>query len=248
MPDSQQPPIIKSGPKKVGRSFGSVPSNKLPSQLPEMVGKRFGRLKVISATVDRSKGRAYMMTECSTCSTHLFKDYSSLVRRLAGCRSCGQPRRVPKWLYSRCSSAKDRCTNPNNKCYDDYGGLWIEFRFMSPLAMALWVQEHLGLHRELEIDRIEYDGHYVSGNLQYMTGSQNVSHTRRPQLNALLHRFRLKHPNIRYADSTLRTLLGRNLTFEQIIERFHTRSDKPKGVYGTFSTPDPTIASLLKDS
>ena len=38
------------------------------------------------------------------------------------------------------------------------------------------------------------------------------------------------------------------MTDDQIIERYHKPSLKPKGKYGTYSTPDPTIASLVKDS
>ena len=65
---------------------------------------------------------------------------------------------------------------------------------------------------------------------------------------AAMHKFRLEHPKIRYADKTLRNLFYMGLTPQQIIERYHRHSDKPKGVYGTFSTPDLEIASLAKDS
>ena len=41
-------------------------------------------------------------------------------------------------------------------------------------------------------------------------------------------------------------MIARGLTDEQIVERFHRPSRKPKGVYGTFSTLDPEIVSLCQ--
>jgi hypothetical protein len=143
--------------------------------------------------------------------------------------------------------AKDRCTNSRNKAFSDYGGRGIQFKFANPVAMALWVQENLGLHPELELDRIDNDGHYEPGNLRYLNSFQNQSNTRRRRLNATMHAFRQRHPEIKYADSTLRYLLGRRMTDEEIIARFHRKSNKPKGVFGTYSMPDPVIASLCKD-
>jgi hypothetical protein len=120
--------------------------------------------------------------------------------------------------------------------------------FETPLAMALWIQKNLGLHKTMQIDRIDNSRHYEPGNLRYATSKQNQSNTRSPRWNAMMHSFRMRHPEIRYADSTLRGMFIRGLTEDQIIKRFYQHSYKPKGVYGTFSTPDPVIASLLKDS
>lgn len=101
------------------------------------------------------------------------------MRGTAGCRQCGHPRRAPKWLVQRASAAKDRCTNARNRRYSDYGGRGIEFRFSAPIEMAVWIQENLGLHRSLQIDRINNDGHYEPGNLRYVTPKQNMGNRRR---------------------------------------------------------------------
>lgn len=114
--------------------------------------------------------------------------------------------------------------------------------------MAVWVQENLGLHREMQIDRINNDGHYEPGNLRYLSGKQNQANKRGPRSTQKLHAFREAHPEIRYSDATLRRLLTEGLTPEQIVDRFNRPSAKPKGVYGTFSTPDPDILSLSKGS
>ncbi len=113
--------------------------------------------------------------------------------------------------------------------------------------MAVWVLENLGERRELQLDRINNDVGYEPGNMRLSTSRQNTSHTRKTALAPLLHKFREMHPSVRYADATLPRML-KTMTFEQIVERYHRKSSKPKGVYGTFSTPDPFIASLSKGS
>ncbi|WP_212751097.1 hypothetical protein, partial [Escherichia coli] len=62
------------------------------------------------------------------------------------------------------------------------------------------------------------------------------------------HLFRQQYPHVRYADNTLKALLLKGLTAEQIVHRWAQPSCKPKGVYGTFSTADPTLVSQLKAS
>ena len=245
-----QPQTIESGLRRVGRPLGSVPANKLPSRLPEMLGKLFGRLKVISPEVFRGgKGnKAQLKVRCLSCSKESYKDRSSLLSGTAGCRECGNPRSAPKWLVNRAISAKQRCTNPNDQAYQRYGARGIRFLFGSPTEMAVWVQTHLGLFRHLELDRIDNNGHYETGNLRYSTAFQNKAHTRRSNNISKVHWMRLNRPEIRYADSTLAHLFSRGFSVEEIIARYQKPSTKPKGVYGTYLTPDPFIVSQWKDS
>jgi hypothetical protein len=164
-------PTIMCGPPRARRHLGSVPPYNFPSALPAMQGKQYGKLLVVSAVVFRRgpRGRPHLLTRCIICGTESLKHSDSLIRQTAGCLPCGQPRRAPKWLVSRASNAKDRCTNPRNRSFGDYGGRGIEFRFESPLAMAVWVQENLGLRPDLQLDRIDNDRHYEPVNLRYVT-------------------------------------------------------------------------------
>lgn len=249
MQDLPQPLTTKCGQKKAGRRLGSVPSNKLPLLLPELVGKTFGKLKVISETVIRKgvRNRPNIYVQCTICGEQSVKDYTNLVRCVAGCRKCGQPRHAPKWLVSRASSAKERCTNPRNQHYCDYGGRGIKFLFETPTAMAVWVQENLGLHKEMEIDRINNDGHYEPGNLRYLSRTHNQLNKRGLRPTARLHVFRQEFPQVKYSDATIVRMIGEGMSYKQIVEKFNQPSFKPKGVYGTFSTPDPDIVLLSKD-
>jgi hypothetical protein len=199
----------------------------------------------------------YVYCRCETCGREKWISYGNLKGgRTKGCGPCNQPWRfrkpegVPQWLYGRAKAERDRCTNPNHSTFAHYGGRGIEFRFESPGAAALWIVENLGLPehpKAVELDRIDNDGHYEPGNLRWVARKVNVAN-RRNSISPMFHAFRKKHPEIRYADRTLRRLLCEGLTFEEIIERYHRPSDKPKGKYGTFSTADPVIASLHKDS
>ena len=250
MPGFRQPQTTASGPKRAGRRLGSVPSNKLPSRLPEMAGHLFGRLMVVSGEIVRKKegGKPHLLVECTGCGVRSLKDYTSLTKGSAGCRSCSSPRQAPKWLVMRAISAKQRCTNQKDTAYERYGARGIRFEFGSPTAMAVWVQENLGLHPEMELDRIDNDGHYAPGNLRYLTRRQNQSNKRGAQPTLKLHEFRASHPDVLYSDSTLRKLFASGMTLVEIVERYRQPSAKPKGVYGTFSTPDPDILSLSKGS
>ena len=244
--------IIRSGQVTDGNLLASAPKNKLPSALPEMVGKRFGRLKVISKTVSRlgKSNRAYMEVVCTTCLQESKKEYTTLVRGLAGCRHCGTITReieVPKWLLNRAISAKQRCTNKADSAYPRYGGRGITFEFDSTYQMALWVQQNLGLHRHLQIDRIDNNGPYASWNIRLSTPSQNLSHTRKNNINARLHWIRMNHKEIRYSDATVSKLLRDGLTAMEILERQKKSPPKQKkGKSLILETPDHFIASLSK--
>lgn len=142
---------------------------------------------------------------------------------------------------------QQRCENPQSRVFHNYGGRGIQFRFSSARSAAEWIKCNLGLRQDLVLDRIDNNGHYEPGNLRWVSHSMNNCNTRRGGWVAKFHKFRLDHPDIRYADKTLKNLFSLGFTSEQIIARYNRPSDKPKGVYGTYSTADPAIASLAKD-
>jgi hypothetical protein len=250
MQDSQQQQTTGSGRKKVGRPLGSVPPNKLPSQLPDLAGKKFGKLSVVTGEVIRMgppRNQAFILTQCD-CGLQGLKDFSSLVSGRAGCRRCGQPINFPRWLYARCQNARERCQNPNSRYFPIYGGRGIKFNFQTASEMAFWVRDNLGLHKELSLDRINVNGNYEPGNLRWADKIMQCVNQRvrkQPRL-AMWHAFRMNHPEIKYADSTLRRMLN-EMSPEEIVKKYNSYSPKPKGVHGIYSTADPDIASRLKD-
>lgn len=79
---------------------------------------------------------------------------------------------------------EQRCTNPKDRGYKNYGARGIKFLFPSVLEGSIWVRDNLGLNRKLELDRIDNNGHYAPGNLRYATRSQQCRNTRRAVLTA----------------------------------------------------------------
>lgn len=185
MKDSRQQKIIWSGLKgNVGRfNLDSPPPAGHISYNQDQVGKRFGLVTIISTERRWKKGwkDPYVLTQCIKCKkiqwTHLY----SLTRgRSKGCQQCSQVRQIPKWLDRRFTAAKQRCTNPKDAGYKNYGGRGIEFKFNSVLEAGLWMIENCGLPgRHMEIDRIDVDGHYEPGNLRWATHQENCQNQRR---------------------------------------------------------------------
>lgn len=247
--------ITRSGVGPNGELLESVPNWDCQYRAPELKGRQFGKLTIVSDTVlvvhkhdKHSSSCRFVLTQC-LCGIRAWKYLDNVSRGVAGCRSCGHPRRAPKWLVSRAINAKDRCENPKNKMFKRYGGRGIRFCFPGPTAMAVWIMENLEnwSDRTRQIDRIDNNGNYEPGNLRMATAQLNVLN-RRSRLTLAVTLFRQRHPEILYADSTLAGMIGKGLTDEEIVARFRQPSCKPKGVYGTFSTLAPDIVSQLTGS
>jgi hypothetical protein len=142
-----------------------------------------------------------------------------------------------------------RCKNPKDARWDLYGGRGIEFRFSGPTACGVWIAENLGIPedaKDKEIDRINNDGHYEPGNLRWAGRRLNMSNRTVSRWAPLMHKFALEHPEVKYAESTLRSLISVGMSFEDIVKRYNLPSCKPKGKYGTSLIADQEIASLVK--
>jgi hypothetical protein len=84
-------------------------------------------------------------------------------------RRCGTPE------YRSFLHARQRCNNPKDTKYPDYGGRGIEFRFTS---FDQFFAE-LGPRPDgMTLDRINNDGHYEPGNVRWATGSQQIRNRR----------------------------------------------------------------------
>jgi hypothetical protein len=151
----------------------------------EIVGKQFGWVKIISREKRWSEkwNRCYVLTKCTGCGAVQWTDLGNLsTGKSKGCQSCSQPRRVPKWLDRRFTAAKQRCENPKDGNYKNYGARGIQFRFSSVMEACLYMIRENGLPgRGMEIDRIDVDGHYEPGNLRWVTHQQNCQNQRRFQ-------------------------------------------------------------------
>ena len=195
MKDSQQPPTISYGSKgNHGRySLESPPPAAHISYKPEMVGKQYGWVKIISPEKrwNKSWNHCYILTECQGCGSVQWQErYNLLNGKSKGCQHCSKPRQIPLWLDRRLTAAKQRCENPKDAAYHNYGARGIRFRFASVTEAGLYLIRTYGLpEKAMEIDRTDNNGDYAPGNLRFVTRSENASNQRR----TVLSRFEQKY-------------------------------------------------------
>jgi len=95
----------------------------------------------------------------------------------------GQRRRhltVEGYLRNVLKGIRQRCYNPNVAIYKYYGGRGIECKFTSSRDFIDWVVNVLQVDpRGLDCDRIDDNGHYEKGNIQFITHGDNIRKIRR---------------------------------------------------------------------
>lgn len=111
-----------------------------------------------------------------------------LTRNTESC-GCIRSEKVSKWNIDRSThgaiktpeywaykGAKGRCTNPRNRSYKDYGARGIQFRFNSFQEFL----DEVGLRPlpQYSLDRINNDGHYEKGNLQWANKKAQANNRR----------------------------------------------------------------------
>ena len=185
MTDLRQPRIIKYGSAGKLSQYGltTPPPAAHVSLKPEQVGTRYGWVEIMSPEKRWSPkwNRCYVLTRCTGCGAIQWQELGNLRGgRSKGCQMCSRHRTYPKWLDRRFTAAKQRCTNPNDRGYRNYGARGIQFRFSSVKEACLYMIQTNGLPgRELEIDRIDVNGHYEPGNLRWVTHQVNCMNQRK---------------------------------------------------------------------
>lgn len=179
MTDSSQQPTTSSE-SRGNRSryhLESPPPAAHISYKPEMVGEQYGWVKIISPEKrwNKAMNHCYVLTECQGCGSIQWQNRNNLISgKSKGCQSCSQPRQIPKWLDRRLTAAKQRCENPSDPGYANYGGRGIKFSFPSVTAAGLYLIKKYGLPpRQMEIDRINNNLDYAPGNLRFVTHAEN---------------------------------------------------------------------------
>ena len=79
--------------------------------------------------------------------------------------------------YRAYCHAKGRCTNPRESKWKYYGGRGIEFRFKNFAEFIAEVGPRP--NPKMQLDRIDNEGHYEIGNIQWTTKSKQIINRRR---------------------------------------------------------------------
>lgn len=87
-------------------------------------------------------------------------------------------------LYVNWRSMKNRCSNPNNKYYSNYGGRGISVcnKWFTYITFKKWALSH-GWKKELQIDRRYNDGNYNPINCHFITCAKNNQNRSTTKLN-----------------------------------------------------------------
>lgn len=186
------------------------------SRKPEMVGTQYGWLKIISPVKLWSKtwNHSWVLVQCTGCGTVKWIDLHNLQSgQSKGCQHCSQKRKIPLWLDRRLTAAKQRCENPNDRNYANYGGRGIKFCFSSVTEAGLYLMAVYGIpDRCLEIDRINTNGNYEPGNIRFVTRAANLGNRRKTVLSEFWQGY---WP---YARNVVTRKLSQGLSREEIIQ------------------------------
>ena len=185
------------------------------SYKPEMVGEQYGWVKIISPEKrwNQKQNHCYVLTECQGCGSIQWQNLNNLKSgKSKGCQDCTQKRQIPRWLDRRLTAAKQRCENPKDPQYKNYGARGIKFDFPSVTEAGLYLMTEFGpLDRSLELDRIDDNGDYTPGNLRFVERTENQANRRI----TVLSRFEQEYWP--YAETVVRRKLSEGLNREEII-------------------------------
>lgn len=164
-----------------------------------MLGKSFGRLKVVSYKgLDESNKRALWKCECD-CGNEVVVRKDSLKR--GATKSCGclnkeiqnsfaekvtthnlsRHRIYRIWVHMR-----GRCFDKNNKAFKNYGGRgitvcdrWLDFKnFAEDMLPSYEVHAKKFGEKNTTIDRMNVNGHYDPSNCRWSTYKKQANNTR----------------------------------------------------------------------
>ena len=181
----------------------------------EQVGRQYGWLRIVSPERRYLKGwrDCRVLTECTGCGRRSWTILASMTRgKTKGCQSCSQRRAVPRWMDRRFTAAKQRCENPKDAGYKNYGARGIRFDFPSVTDACLYMIGTFGIpDREMEIDRIDTNGGYAPGNLRFVGRKTNCANRR----NTILSRY--DPESWPYAKTTVIRKLSQGMSRDEII-------------------------------
>jgi len=122
--------------------------------------------------------------KCSTCRkkkflSEFFKDKSKKDGFCCQCKICQKEYRGQFPWRKSLYSIRQRCENPNNNRYENYGGRGIQCLISKEELEELWFRDDASFMQKPTIDRKENDGHYTFLNCRFIEKSENSAKDKR---------------------------------------------------------------------
>lgn len=155
-------------------------------------GKRYGRLVALKRVENDKRGNARWLCQCD-CGKQKVIAHSGLQK--GHTRSCGclHDEKASERMTALATthgltghplqrvfhSMHQRCENPNDRGYKNYGGrgIYVCKEWNDMKAFYDWSVEN-GYDHGLQIDRIDNDGPYAPWNCRWVTAKENAQNTR----------------------------------------------------------------------
>lgn len=168
----------------------------------DLTGQRFGRLVVVRYAGTKQSGNQQKIMWLCKCDCGNEKEVLAASLKSGHTVSCGCYHKEKigalnrthnmankQRLYRVWKGMRERCNNPNNKRFKNYGGRGIkvcdewqnDYLAFHTWAMANGYKEDIlpnGLNR-LTIDRIDVNGNYEPNNCRFVTNAENAKNKRK---------------------------------------------------------------------
>ena len=187
-----------SGSEQVDRGAATRFKRKIS---PPSIGDRFGELTIIGYQIGPAGGIQYAIAQCSCGATpHRVATYNLRKGASTRCNACAK-KAAGYWtkkfyayaivcpddahrrrLLNRLSACKNRCHNPNDRGYSNYGGrgihLYEPWRTDKSAFLAYVMSLDGWDQPRLELDRIDVNKGYEPGNLRFISKRDNCNNKR----------------------------------------------------------------------
>jgi hypothetical protein len=161
----------------------------MPRKLVDLTDQKFSKWTVLVRAENYKSGRTQRamwlcVCDCGTEKAVIGDSLRSGLSRSCGCGNGGR-KRAPRTKhrmthtpeYRTYRRAKQRCENPNRQGYENYGGRGIKFLFTS--FKQFYAELGPKPSPAHSVDRIDNDGHYEPGNVQWAIQSWQNRNQRR---------------------------------------------------------------------
>lgn len=141
-----------------------------------MMGKKFGKLTVLSESGSNERGVLfYCLCECGNKVTFPGKDLRSDNNKSCGCLNHGMTGTRPYHIWG---NMKKRCDNPNSPDYPRYGGRGISYTKKWGEFIYFWNDMKDNYSDNLTLDRIDNDKGYSKENCRWVSKMEQSNNTR----------------------------------------------------------------------